>query len=187
MIRLPGFEIGQQHIDQMLVIGFTQLRIADQTLNESTFPPELLQQLSVCLSIRILKPHPNPLRQCWAMPSSGNRNLQRATLNDGRSDEITGVRRIDDIHPDAAPPGCLAHSLIHGALISRPNDQLATYHVSLMKGAGLMLDDSLCDKTGEGFGVAGANHDHRCARLQKPLYLASGNFATTDHQTAFAL
>jgi hypothetical protein len=37
----PGVEVGQQHIDQALVIGFTQLRIADQTLDALPFPPEL--------------------------------------------------------------------------------------------------------------------------------------------------
>jgi hypothetical protein len=121
------------------------------------------------------------------MPASGNRDLQRTTLNDGRGDEITGVRRVDDVHPNVAPPSSLAHSLIHGTLIGGSDHQRATYHVGLTKGASLMLYDPLCDQAGEGCAEPGADHDHLSTRLKKALYFASGDFATADHQTALVL
>jgi hypothetical protein len=182
-----GVEVGQQHVDQALVVGFTQLRVADQTLDALPFPPELLQQLSVFLSISALKLHPDPLCQRRAMPAGGNRDLQRTAMNDGGGDEITGVRRIDDVHPNVTSPSSLAHGPIHGTLIGGSDDQRAVHHVGLTEGARLILYDPLCGKAGEGCAEPGADHDHHRARLKKPLHFAGGDFPAADHQTALVL
>jgi hypothetical protein len=121
------------------------------------------------------------------MPSGRDRDLQRTTLDDGGGDEITGVRRVDDVHPNVAPPSGLAHGPIHGALVGGSDHQRAAHHVGLKKCAPLMPYDPLGGKPGEGLGEPGADHDHLCTRLEKALYFAAGDFAAADHQTALAL
>jgi hypothetical protein len=121
------------------------------------------------------------------MPSGRNRDLQRATLHDGGGDEITGVRRVDDVHPNVAPPSGLAHGPIHGALIGGPDHQREARHVSLTKGAPLMPYDPLCGKARQGPGEPRADHDHLGTRLKKALDFTAGDFAAADHQTALAL
>jgi hypothetical protein len=118
------------------------------------------------------------------MPSGRDRDLQRATLHDGRSDEITGVRRVDDVHPDVAPPSSLAHGPIHGALVGGSDHQRATHYISLKKRALLMLYEPSCGKPREGCGESGADHHHLSTRLEEALDFAAGDFAAADHQTA---
>jgi hypothetical protein len=165
----------------VLIIGFTQLRVGDQAADALPLPPELHQQRGVFISVGFLELHPNALRQGWALPSRGNRDLQRTTVYNGRGDEITGLRRVDDVHPDVTPPSSLAYGLIHRALIGGPDHQHAAHHVGLTKCTSLILYEALCDKTGKGFGESRADHNDGCARLKKPLYLASGDSPAADH------
>jgi hypothetical protein len=121
------------------------------------------------------------------MPPGRDRDLQRTALNDGGGDEITGVRRVDDVHPNVAPPSSLTHGPIHGALIAGSDHQRAGHHVSFKKRAPLMPYEPLGGKAGEGLGEPGADHDHLGTGLEKALYFAAGDFAAADYQTALAL
>jgi hypothetical protein len=121
------------------------------------------------------------------MPSGRDRDLQRATLHDGGGDEITGVRRVDDVHPNVAPPSSLGHGPIHGALVGGSDHQRATRHVSFAKRAPLMPYDPFCGKSRQGLGEPGADHGHLGTRLKKALDFTAGDFAAADHQAALAL
>jgi hypothetical protein len=121
------------------------------------------------------------------MAPGGNGDLQRATMNDSGRDEITCVRRIDNIDPNGVPTSSSAHRQVHSALTGGPNDQGAAQHVIGMKWAGLMLNDPLADEGREGLGKPGADDDDQRSCLKQPLNLPGGDGAAADHQTSLAL
>jgi hypothetical protein len=85
----------------VLKIGPASFGIADQLPDALSFPAEIFQQLRIFGSVSCLDLHADALRQRRAAPASRDGDLQGATPNDGRCDEIAGLRRIDDVHPDA--------------------------------------------------------------------------------------
>jgi hypothetical protein len=91
--------------------------------NALALSPQLLQQSGILESVQLLKLHANALRQCRAVPSGRDGDLQSTTTDDGGRDEVAGVGCIDDVHPDLVLPRSLAHGHIHRWLIGGADDQ----------------------------------------------------------------
>jgi hypothetical protein len=113
--------------------------------------------------------------------------LQRTPANDGGRDEITGIRRIDDVYPDLMPTSRFAHSQIHAGLIGGPHNQRAAQHIIRMKWAAMILNDPLCSQLRERLGELGTDHDDQGIGFKKSLYFPGRNLATADHQTSLTL
>jgi hypothetical protein len=84
---------------------------------------KLLQQSGILGAIQLLKLHANPFGQSRAMPAGRDGDLQGTTTNDGGSDEVAGVWRIDNVHPDLVFSCSLAHGHIYFWLIGSADDQ----------------------------------------------------------------
>jgi hypothetical protein len=111
-------------------------------------PPKLLQQDGVFGPIRLFKLHPNPFRQCRAVPAGRDGDLQGATTDDGGSNEVAGIRRIDNIDPDVPFPCSLAHRPIHRRLIGSADDQRTPQDIVAAKRSRLVHNDGLCREVG---------------------------------------
>ncbi len=132
----------------MLVIGSAQLRIANQLADALALPPKLLQQERVFGSIQLFELHTNPFRQCRAVPAGGDSDLQVAPTHDSGGNEVTGLRRIDDIDPDVPFPCSLAYGPIHLRLIGGADDQRTPQDIVSAKRSCLMRNDGLSRKGG---------------------------------------
>jgi hypothetical protein len=69
--------------------------------------------------------------------------LQGSTTDDGGSDEVAGVRRIDDVDPDVVLPRRQTHGPIHPWLIGRADDERTAQDIVGVKRSRLMLNDAL--------------------------------------------
>jgi hypothetical protein len=85
--------------------------------------PQPLQQSCILESVPPLKLHANALRQCRAVPSGRDGDLQGTATDDGGRDEVAGVGCIDNVHPDVVLPRSPAHGHIHRWLIGGADDQ----------------------------------------------------------------
>jgi hypothetical protein len=150
-------------------------------------PPKLLQQFGIFGSIQLFKLHANPFCQRRAVPSGRDGDLQRATTDDGRGDEVAGVRRIDDVHPDVVFARCLAHGPIHLWLIGGTDDQHAAQYIGCAKRSRLMRNDALCREGGQGFGEFGADNEDLGICLKQPIHFTGRNLPAANHQATFAL
>jgi hypothetical protein len=74
--------------------------------------------------------------------------LQGPTPDDGGSDEVAGVRRIDDVDPDVVFPRRHTHGPIHLWLIGRADDECTAHDIVGVKRSRLMLNDALYHEGG---------------------------------------
>jgi hypothetical protein len=103
---------------------------------------KLLQQFGVFGSIPLFELHANPFRQCRAVASGRNGDLQGATTDHRRGDEVAGLWRIDDVHPDLMLPCRLAHCRIHLGSIGGTDDQRTAQDVVGAKWSRLVRNDT---------------------------------------------
>jgi hypothetical protein len=165
----------------VLEIGSAPFGVADQPPDALPFPAEIFQQFRIFGSVSCLDLHADALRQRGAAPTGRDGDLQGTTPHDGRCDEIAGLRRIDDVHPDAVSSCRLAYGQIHVCSIGGADDQGAAQHIVHLKWAALMLNDALRRESCQGFRQLGADHDHHCPRLKQSFHFARGDLSTADH------
>jgi hypothetical protein len=121
------------------------------------------------------------------VPSSRDSDLQCATPHDGWGDEITGLWRVDDVHPDVVRPCRLAHDRIDLGSIGGPDDQRTTQDIVAAKRASLIGNDALRCQGREVCAECRADDNNQCLGVQQPLDFACGNFPAADYQAPFSL
>jgi hypothetical protein len=151
-----------------------------------TLPAKLLQKSAIFWSVGLFELHANAFGQRRAMPSSRDSDLQCATPHDGWGDEIAGLWRVDDVHPDVVRPCRLAHGCIDLGSIGGADDQRTTHDIVAAKGASLIYNDALRCQGREGFAECRADDNDQSLGVQQPLDFACGNFPAADHQAAFS-
>jgi len=152
-----------------------------------TLSAKLLQQSAVFGAIGLFELHTNPFGQGRAVASSRDGDLEWATPHDGWGDEVTGLWRIDNIHPDVVCPCRLAHGHIHLQLIGGADDQRTAQDIVGAKGARLIGNDALHRQGSQGFAECRADHNDQRFGVEQPLDFTRGNFPAADHQAAFSL
>jgi hypothetical protein len=113
--------------------------------------------------------------------------LQCATADDGRGNEIAGVWRIDNIHPDVLFSCRLAHSGIHRSLIGGPDHQSTTQHIISAEWPGLIQNGSLRCEGGQCLADSRADNHHLRLGFEQPLYFTSRHFPAADDQATLTL
>jgi hypothetical protein len=111
--------------------------------NALALSPQRFQQPGIFGAIQLLELQTYPFGQCRALPSSRNGDLQGTTTHDSRGDEVTRLRRIDDIHPDVVFPCSLVYSHIHFPLIGGADDKRTIYDITNTKWPRLVPNDAL--------------------------------------------
>jgi len=91
--------------------------------NAPALSSQRFQQPGILGAIQLLKLHANSFGQCRALSSGRDGDLQITATHDRRGDEVTRVRRIDNVHPDMVCPCRLEYSRIHFRLIGGADDQ----------------------------------------------------------------
>ena len=152
-----------------------------------TLPAQFLQQPAIFGAVGLFELHTNPFGQRWAVPASRNGDLECATPHDGWGDEVTGLRRIDDVHPDVVGPCRPAHGCIDLRLVGGTDDQRTTQDIVGAKRASLIGNDALRRQGRQGFTEGRADdHDQRLG-VEQPFDLARGNSPAADDQATFPL
>jgi hypothetical protein len=152
-----------------------------------TLSAKPLQQSAIFRAVGLFELHANALGQRRAVPARRDGDLERATPHDSRGDEVTGLWRVDNVHPDVVCPCGLAHSRIDLSLIGGPDDQRATQDIVGAKGARLIGNGALRCQGSQGFAECGADHNDPRLGVQQPLDFACGNFPAADYQATFSL
>jgi hypothetical protein len=113
--------------------------------------------------------------------------LQGATTDDGRSDEVAGLRRIDDVHPDLMLPCRPAHGPVHLWLIGGTDDQCTIQDIVGTKRSRLVLNDAFRREGSQGVADFRADYEHPRLCLEQPVHFTRGDFSAADHKAAFPL
>ena len=121
------------------------------------------------------------------MSSSRDGDLQGTTTDDGRGDEVAGLRRVDDVHPDLVPPCRPAHSPVHLWLIGGTDDQRTTQDIIGTKGSRLVRDDAFRREGSQGVADFRADHENPRLCVEQPVHFTRGDFPAADHEAAFPL
>jgi hypothetical protein len=148
---------------------------------------KLLRQFGVFGSIPLFQLHANPFRQCRAVSPGRNGDLQSATTDHRWGDEVAGLWRIDDVHPDLVFPCRLAHGHIHLGSIGGTDDQRTAQDVIGAKSSRLVRDDTFRREGSQCFADFGADHKDPRFSFEQPVHFTSGDFSAADHEAAFPL
>src|SRR5918992_1828024 len=121
-------------LDQALEEGFAARwggLLAAKRLPQSA---EETRQLAILGPDQHFEPLTQALGQGGTPPAGRDGDPYVAAAEHRRGDEIAQLRRIHDVHRDAAPPGGGRDLRVHLRILRRPDDERASLYILLAKG-----------------------------------------------------